>query len=108
MMTQTTPPRVTIVVRDTGGSPMRQCDMTGTELQIGRDEGDVRIEDDLVSPRHAAIELDEAGWPQLRDLGSSLGTFLNARLVAGPTPLQDGDEIRIGPAHLVVRIASGG
>ena len=108
MMSRATAPRVTLVVRDTGDSPVRQCNMSGTVLRIGRDEGDVRIEDALVSPRHAAIELDEAGWPRLRDLDSSLGTFLNARLVAGSTRLQDGDEIRIGPAHLLVRIESGG
>ena len=78
--------------------------MAGSTHAIGSREVGILIEDPLVSPRHAAIEVDQRGTLTLRDLGSRTGTFLNGRLLIGPAELRHGDDIRIGPAHLQVRI----
>ena len=85
------------------GAP-RCVSMTGDSLIIGREEGDLRIEDLLVSRRHAAIEQGDQGAPILRDLDSTNGTFLNGALLLAPAALHDGDDIRIGPSHIRVRI----
>jgi pSer/pThr/pTyr-binding forkhead associated (FHA) protein len=59
-----------------------------------------------VSRRHAAITVT-ASAVTIEDLGSHNGTFVNdRRLVDGPTPLVEGDEIRVGPARMVVHAAS--
>lgn len=87
------------------GLPER-FDMTGNELVIGREEGDIQIDDLLVSRRHAVIERKEGGGLIVRDLDSTNGTFLNGALLLGPSRLRDGDDIRIGPAHLRVSIGS--
>ena len=87
------------------GVPDR-VEMSGNELVIGREEGDIQIDDLLVSRRHAIIERVDGGELAVRDLDSTNGTFLNGALLLGPAKLQDGDDIRIGPSHLRVRIGS--
>jgi hypothetical protein len=99
-------PRLTIEVHPRHGVPPLRVPMHGDGLTIGREEGDIRIEDLLVSRRHAAIEIDADGVPFLRDLDSTNGTFLNGALLIAPARLRDGDDIRIGPAHLLIRIAA--
>jgi pSer/pThr/pTyr-binding forkhead associated (FHA) protein len=37
----------------------------------------------------------------LEDLGSKNGTYVGAERIAGPTPLADGDEVRLGSVLLV-------
>jgi S1-C subfamily serine protease len=70
-------------------------------LAIGRDpRSDVQFdaERDLdVSVHHAAI-IPGADRTVVRDLGSTNGTFVNGRRVAGEAPLHDGDVIGFG-AH---------
>jgi len=39
----------------------------------------------------------------IEDLGSKNGTFVGGRRIDGPTPLTDGDEVRIGDVSLVFR-----
>jgi len=87
------------------GMPERIA-MAGDQLVIGREEGDIQIEDLLVSRRHALIERVEGGALVVRDLDSTNGTFLNGALLLAPSHLRDGDDIRIGPAHLRVHIGS--
>lgn len=72
----------------------------GTFMSIGRHPTcDVRFdpERDLdVSSRHAVLFLKEGHW-QLRDLGSTNGTYVNGTRITGERPLAEGDVIRFGP-----------
>jgi pSer/pThr/pTyr-binding forkhead associated (FHA) protein len=60
------------------------------------------IESPSVSRRHARI-LVSGETATLEDLGSRNGTFLGGDKIAAPSPLADGDEIRIGHAFLTFR-----
>ena len=55
-----------------------------------------------VSRRHARIRVarDEA---VLEDLGSKNGSYVDGRRITGPTPLGDGDEVRLGSVLVVFR-----
>ena len=52
-----------------------------------------------VSREHARITVSPAG-AVIEDLGSTNGTFVGDRRVSEPTPLRDGDAIRIGKERL--------
>jgi pSer/pThr/pTyr-binding forkhead associated (FHA) protein len=54
----------------------------------------------LVSRQHARFVVGRSG-ATLVDLGSKNGTLVHGRRIEGETRLNDGDEIRIGPALLV-------
>lgn len=56
-----------------------------------------------VSRHHARIRLagEEA---TLEDLGSKNGTYLRGRRITAPSPLTDGDRIRLGPVVITFRI----
>lgn len=60
----------------------------------------VTIEDPLVSRHHARIVL-EGDRAVLYDLNSRNGVKVNGRSVKDPTPLADGDRLRIGTQELV-------
>jgi pSer/pThr/pTyr-binding forkhead associated (FHA) protein len=83
---------------------------SGTELRlaegsnlIGREPpAGIVIAHPSVSREHARIEVagDRA---VLEDLGSKNGTWRGEARVADPTPLVDGDELRVGAARLTYR-----
>jgi len=58
------------------------------------------IPDAQVSRLHARIDSND-GSLSIRDLDSRNGTLLNARLLDGTAPLQDGDEIDVGTTRIV-------
>jgi len=71
---------------------------------IGRDqEAVVWIDDGSVSRRHARITVGEDG-AMLEDLGSKNGTYLKGRRIRETTTLADKDELKIGPASMVLRV----
>jgi DNA-binding NtrC family response regulator len=73
---------------------------TGSVL-IGRsDEAQLRIDDQGVSRRHAALALDQ-GEARLMDLGSHNGVWVNGERIAASRLLISGDSITIGSATLV-------
>lgn len=73
----------------------------GEELLIGRLDGlDLVLPEDLVSRRHAQIEVDEEG-AVLRDLGSTNGTFVNGKRIR-EVRLAEGDRILLGATILSV------
>jgi DNA-binding winged helix-turn-helix (wHTH) protein len=75
---------------------------------IGRDPAsEVWLDLVAVSRRHARIVV-EGQDAMLEDLGSRNGTKLGDCLVAGESPLRDGDVIKIGSASLVYRNSSAG
>src|SRR4030095_11952099 len=63
---------------------------------IGREgDGVILVKSSTVSRRHARITLD-AGGGVIEDLGSKNGTYVNDRRIESPTPVADGDQIRVG------------
>ncbi len=63
---------------------------------LGREgEGIILVKSSTVSRRHARILIDTTG-ATVEDLGSKNGTYVNDRRVSGPTPIADGDQVRIG------------
>jgi pSer/pThr/pTyr-binding forkhead associated (FHA) protein len=69
---------------------------------VGRlPDNDVVIEDAFISRRHCAILIHTQTHPELHDVASKNGTFLNGNKLAGPTPLKSGDEIRMCDRQLV-------
>ncbi len=75
-------------------------------LWIGRDEAcPLRLTEDGVSARHAAIERREDGY-YLRDLDSANGVRVNHQLIMQQR-LRSGDELEIGAASLRFEILHG-
>jgi hypothetical protein len=75
--------------------------LAGDEVVLGREEGDLVFRDDaFMSRRHAAITWN-GQRAQLVDLGSSNGTFVR---IAGPTPLKQGDHVRVGDQLLRIEL----
>jgi predicted component of type VI protein secretion system len=69
---------------------------------IGRhDDCMIRIKSSQVSRRHCEL-VDEGENLTLRDLGSSNGTFVNGKRVAGQKALKHGDEVTLGAVTLRV------
>ncbi len=72
-------------------------------VRIGRAlENDLSLDDVRVSRLHAEVATRSDGSQEVRDLGSSNGTFLNGRRIRGAEPLEDGDFIGIGGQTLQV------
>jgi hypothetical protein len=68
---------------------------------IGRSlECNLTIEDPLVSRQHARIVINDVG-ETVEDLGSRNGVRVNGVQIKGPTPLHDGDRVRIGTQDFV-------
>jgi hypothetical protein len=57
----------------------------------------LRIDSVNVAPVHVRVAWDGLGM-SLSDAGSSTGTYVNGRRIAGRYPLRDGDHISLGPA----------
>lgn len=73
---------------------------------VGRDAGAaVRVDSSTVSRQHARIRVSGA-TATVEDLGSKNGTFVGERRIESPTPLEDGDEIRVGSARMTFRVSS--
>ena len=76
------------------------------ENVVGRDpRSTVWLDASGVSRRHARIRVAN-GQAMLEDLDSRNGTFLRDVPVASPTPLEDGDVIRVGSIALRFRMWS--
>ena len=72
---------------------------------LGRsEEATVRIDAPGVSRRHARIVVTE-DRATIEDLASKNGTFVGERPLDGPTPLHDGDRVRLGRQLLAFRRA---
>jgi DNA-binding winged helix-turn-helix (wHTH) protein len=73
------------------------------ENLLGRaEEATVRVDAPGVSRRHARLVMT-AEAAAIEDLGSKNGTFVAERRIEAPTPLRDGDRIRLGRHLLVFR-----
>lgn len=83
--------RIVLIIED--GSEGRSFPLRGPQLDIGRSEGDVLLEDDpYVSPRHARLVERSGAW-FLVDLASTNKTFKRIRR---SEVLRDGDLLLLG------------
>jgi pSer/pThr/pTyr-binding forkhead associated (FHA) protein len=74
-------------------------------LVLGRQTGDLVIEDPQVSRRHASVR--PAGDAlEVEDHGSLNGTWVNGARVTGPTRLAPGDRVRLGDTTFEVEAAA--
>jgi predicted Zn finger-like uncharacterized protein len=71
---------------------------------IGREEGDVIINDPETSRRHARIEIHSDGSAWLMDLGSTNGTFTGGKAIDRPTQLFDRQEFTCGKSTFMLLI----
>jgi len=63
---------------------------------IGRSpSAQVVLPDEFTSAQHARLVIRGSHF-WVEDLGSKNGTFLNGRRLEAPSPLEDGDQLRIG------------
>jgi DNA-binding winged helix-turn-helix (wHTH) protein len=78
------------------------------EHTIGRDPRcGIWLNDPSVSRRHARLRITEdPAAAVLEDLGSTNGTFIGRRRIAGPTSIADGDSIKTGSVELRFRAGS--
>jgi pSer/pThr/pTyr-binding forkhead associated (FHA) protein len=66
------------------------------EMTIGRAEGcAISVIDTFASQLHARV-FKRDGQVFVEDLGSTNGTFLNRKRVAGPMPMSAGDRLQVG------------
>ena len=87
-----------VVERAPGHTPGMIYDI-GEGAVLGRGEAaEIRLDDPFASSRHAQL-LIQAGVVVLEDLGSTNGTYLNEELLQGPSPLHNGDRVRIGDSE---------
>lgn len=72
-------------------------------VTIGRDAGStVVLKDDYASNHHAEVTAARGG-AQLRDLGSTNGTYVDGKKVTGTTTVSPGSRIQIGRTVLEIR-----
>ncbi|MEN3338962.1 MAG: hypothetical protein V7647_2638 [Acidobacteriota bacterium] len=77
------------------------------ENVLGREgDGIILMKSSTVSRRHARIVIDANG-AVIEDLKSKNGTFVNDRRVSGPTPVGEGDHVRIGSLLFTFRRSQG-
>ena len=87
-----------VVERAPGHTPGMEYDV-GPGAVLGRgDRAEIRLEDPFASSQHARLSV-QGGVVVLEDLGSTNGTYLNEELLGGPTPLHEGDRVRIGDSE---------
>jgi pSer/pThr/pTyr-binding forkhead associated (FHA) protein len=73
--------------------------LEGESLEVGRDdEVAIRVEEPLVSRRHARLERRDGAWVVI-DLGSTNFTRVNGERVRRERELADGDLLTFGRAR---------
>ena len=99
-----TEPAARLVVIGQDGTPGREYPLIGDQIDIGREEGEIRLPNDpYVSPRHARLHRRE-GRLAIQDLDSLNGVYVRLR---GPETLQDGDLVLIGLEVLRFEVVTG-
>jgi predicted Zn finger-like uncharacterized protein len=83
-------------------STVRLLDQASTV--IGREEGEVLINDPEISRRHARLDIHPDGTVWLTDLESTNGTLLQGAPIAEPTQMTDRQEFTCGRSTFMVLI----
>jgi len=80
---------------------LQEFDLPRGVTVIGRSvDAHLTIEDPLVSRKHARMVVSGTG-AHIEDLGSRNGVKVNGAAIVRPTPLRNGDRVRIGTQELV-------
>ncbi len=87
-----------VIVR--GGPSGARFDLREDAI-IGRVDAGILLDDDEVSRYHAIVRVGDGG-ADITDLGSTNGTFVDGRRLAGRAQLVDGSLIRVGQTELRV------
>lgn len=86
------------LVMQRGPQPNQTFDLVEEKIGIGRSPNNtIPIPDPEISRKHAQLVWQGEGYA-LEDLGSTNGSFVNARRIMGFTPLHHGDVIELGEA----------
>jgi pSer/pThr/pTyr-binding forkhead associated (FHA) protein len=98
--------KLSLVVRNVGTMQGKTIPVTLSQFLIGRDpQCQLRPASPLISNRHCAL-LVKGNKAFVRDFESTNGTFVNDQAVKGQRELHDGDQLRLGPIALEVRVAA--
>jgi diguanylate cyclase (GGDEF)-like protein len=72
------------------------------DMVVGRSsEAEIYLDDDGISRRHAMVHVRPDGQVEVRDLGSTNGTYWNGQRIAPLAVLKDGDKIQVGSATIL-------
>src|SRR3712207_8286978 len=88
----------------TGGNASGQTITLEQELVIGRSTPGLGSlgGDSEISRVHARVFHDPSGRLTVEDLGSTNGTFVNGNRISAATPLNPGDQLRVGQSTMTV------
>ena len=78
--------------------------LTAASTVIGREEGEVIINDPETSRKHARIEIHADGTAWIADLGSTNGTVVDGKVIEGATQLTDRQEFSCGRSTFMLLI----
>lgn len=96
------------LVWERAGGPPVEFPLAGDALEVGRDEDvAIRVDEPLVSRRHARIERRGEAWVVL-DLGSTNFTRVNGERLRRERELAHGDELQFGRAVCRFLLGTGG
>ncbi|MHC4598342.1 MAG: protein kinase domain-containing protein [Planctomycetota bacterium] len=88
--------RFVVTVVSGPNAPLERILPTGGSLVVGRGTtAGLRLTDDQVSRLHCKFSFTPDG-PDVTDLGSRNGTYVNARLITDPETLNPGDRLQVG------------
>ena len=89
--------KLSLVVTTAGKAQGQVIPVKLAQFVIGRDpQCNLRPASALISKRHCAV-LIKSGQVFVRDFDSTNGTFINEKPVKGEAPLQNEDELKVGP-----------
>jgi hypothetical protein len=71
--------------------------------KIGREEGDLILDDSKVSSLHCKVTMEDDQF-LLWDFGSANGTFVNGKRIREATVLRENDLVKIGESVFVVKL----
>src|ERR1700687_3033119 len=94
-----------IVLRLTPAPRSGETVTVDRELTLGRESGDVVIEDEELSRRHLRVRPTPSGL-EVEDLGSTNGTRANGEPVTGPRVVGDGTVLTFGATNATVAVGA--
>jgi hypothetical protein len=94
------PGRLVVLASPSGEPPTGHSFALDVVTPLGRDVNNAIVVDDpFASAEHAVLTFRGRSW-YLEDLGSTNGTYINGRPVAGVAPIGFGDELQIGEVRM--------